>query len=179
MLFITSGSNFNCMLEMWIFFLNKQLESLFFFSSFMTQNSERIYVCCWLVGNDPLLDRHHEYGNFVSEVGGDLHFLYRTENGFSPLHHFLWDLRISVSQLWGYRGYPNCPKTVGRYWMILATTSQDLQRLPHCVDAWIFEAWDAGKTYERICNNRFGYWQTRWGNFLSMQSHGSQCHYQL
>ena len=44
-----------------------------------------------------------------------------------------------------------------RCWMILATTSQDLQRLPDCVDAWILEAsiapwpaeWDAGKTCKR------------------------------
>ena len=57
-------------------------------------------------------------------------------------------------------GYAMWIKNMAKHMFVWRMT-----RFEASIAPWPAE-WDAGKTCERICNNIFGYWQTRWGSFL-------------
>lgn len=61
-------------------------------------------------------------------------------------------------------------KNMAKHMFVWRMTRQIASIFEASIAPWPAEC-DAGKTCERICNNIFGYWQTRWGSFLFKSNH--------
>ena len=100
-------------------------------------------LATWDRCNDPLLDRNHQHGTFLSDVVGDPLFFGNEQRMGPVLCISLFSVFFGIFTLWGYRGYPNCPnssfhvmKCAGRIWSEFGDNfPRPYERLPDCVDA--------------------------------------------
>ena len=133
--------------------------------------------CCWLVGNDKFLGRHHQHGTFVSEDVGDpgSSFSFNEQrNGSSPgifasEYQKLWG--------WGPLGYVVAITAIQTKQNMSVDVVDvgynfprplEVARFRRCVDFWGFYCpiTQPSGTLGRLARE---FWQTRSGSFLLLQ----------